>query len=191
MLSAILLITLLALLIVRLVVLDAQVDRQVGVRDGNVAFAFDGGRRRRFDSYDAVGRQGRVDRVHVIFLWQNVLANEMTRDGAVAVVSLLVLALDDDRVVDRLHRDLRRLEVVHVHAGLEAVFAEVEILLVLGQLVRGFAGDGPWTTVAGRQVMSAGTWNDSVGLEVARQKPQPETWFQACKQSKGETKGTK
>lgn len=54
---------------------------------------------------------------------------------------------------------------------LKAVFSDVKILLAVlchGVDSESLTGNGPWATIAGRQVMHAGTWDDAIGQEVAR-----------------------
>lgn len=109
----------------------------VGVLDGNVALVTLEHLLwwRRFDSEHSVGRQRRVDRGHVVLHRQDVFASKVTRDEAMAVIALLVLPLNDYCVIRCLDGDLVRLEVMHIHAGLEAILAKVQVLCI-GHLFR-------------------------------------------------------
>lgn len=184
----------------RRVRLDVQVGRHVGMHDWNGAFSIVGGMRwGSRNCQNSVGRQRRSNCVLIVVGWKLVLANKRTLDlsekkkrkqkcvlgdflrivirlsyRAVSIGSLLVFALDDDHVVDRLHRDLRWLKMVHVDHCLESIFAKVQRLLVC-HVTESLASDLPWTTIASRQMVLAQTWYDHLRVQVARQKSQSET----------------
>lgn len=171
------------LLAIRSVGLQIQMSRHIRVHDGNSAFtSLDGVWRGRGDGQNAVRRQRRTNSVLVVFCWKRVLANKRALNlfgkikekcvletshrivislsyRAVPVGAFLMLSFDDNHVVNRLYRDLRWLKVVHVDTRLESIFAKVQVLLV-GHVAESLAGNLPWATVSGRQVVVAETRND-------------------------------
>lgn len=96
-----------------------------------------------------------------------------------AVIAFNMLSFDDNDVVDRLHRNLRRLKVVHINARLESIFTEVQISLVGSQVPEGLTSKSPRSAVSSRQMVVAETGDDQVRVEIARQESHAKTWFQA------------
>lgn len=68
-----------------------------------------------------------------------------------------------------------------VDACLEAVLAEVEVLLVLVQLLHGLTSETPRASVSGRQMRRAGhARNDHVAAEVTWQQSQTKARLKTC-----------